>query len=189
MTPELIAEEKPDALLIGIGSQPIILEIPGADGPNVFESRDVLSGTELPAGNVVVIGGGLVGMEVAEHLAQQGRHITVVEMKDAILTEMGMLRKIGTQMSIAREDITVLLNTSCKRIEAGSVVVEKEGGEQALEADAVVLAIGSRPRDSEALQEACRQRNIPFYVYGDALAAPWLALNAIHEAYDAALKI
>lgn len=189
VTPELIAEEKPDALLIGIGSQPIIPEIPGADGPNVFESRDVLSGAELPAGNVVVIGGGLVGMEAAEHLAQHGRHITVVEMKDAILTEMGMLRKIGTQMSIAREDITVLLNTSCKRIEAGSVVVEKEGGEQVLNADAVVLAIGSRPRDSEALQEACRQRNIPFYVYGDALAAPRLALNAIHEAYDAALKI
>ena len=69
-----------------------------------------------PVGSVVIIGGGLVGMEVAEHLAHQGSHVTVEEMKDAILTEMGMLRKISTQMSMAQEDITVMLNTTLSLI-------------------------------------------------------------------------
>lgn len=100
-----------------------------------------------------------------------------------------MLRKISTQMSMAREDITVLLNTTCKKIDGGHVVVETNGEEKTLEADAVILAISSKPKSSEDLQEACRQQNIPYYVIGDALAAPRLALNAIHEAYDAVLKI
>ncbi len=189
VTPELIEKEAPDAVLISIGSEPIVPRIPGADGPGVFGSHETLAGAQVPVGSVVIIGGGLVGMEVAEHLAHQGSHVTVEEMKDAILTEMGMLRKISTQMSMAQEDITVMLNTTCKRIDGKQVVVENEEGEKTLAADAVILAIGSKPRPSEDLQEACRRREIPFYVVGDALVAPRLALNAIHEAYDAVLKI
>ena len=131
--------------------------------------------------------GVLAGASVA--VQRQGSHVTVVEMKDAILAELGMLRKIGTQMAMAREDITVLLNTTCKRIESGAVVVESQEGEKTLEADAVIMAIGSKPRASQDLQDACGRLGIPCYVIGDAKAAPRLARDAIHEAYDAVLHI
>ena len=189
VTPGLIEAEKPDAVILSIGSAPIVPKIPGADSKNVFESHAALAGADVPGGNVVVIGGGLVGMEVAEYFAQKGSRITVVEMKDAILSEMGMLRKIGTQMAMAQEDITVLLSTTCKRIEDGQVVVESEGAEKTLPADAVIMAIGSRPRPVQELEEACKRLNIPCFVVGDAKAAPRLALDAIHEAYDAVLQI
>lgn len=56
-------------------------------------------------------------------------------------------------------------------------------------ADLVVMAIGSKPKPSDELKAACEQATIPYHVVGDALAAPRLALNAIHEAYEAALDI
>jgi len=189
VTPELIAEEKPDAVIIAIGSAPIVPKIPGADGKQVFESHDVLAGAEIPTGKAVVIGGGLVGMEVAEFLCAKGCVVTVVEMKDAVLTELGEMRKIGTQVAMAQESITTLLKTTCKEIKNGQVVVETEGEEKTLEADLVVMAIGSKPRPSDNLKTACERAGIPYYVVGDALAAPRLALNAIHEAYNAALAI
>lgn len=189
VTPELIAAEKPDAVIIAIGSSPIVPKIPGADGEKVYGSHDVLAGAEIPTGKAVVIGGGLVGMEVAEFLCAKGSTVTVVEMKDAVLGELGEMRKIGTQMAMAQEPITTLLNTTCKEIKDSQVVVETEGEEKVLEADFVVMAIGSKPRPSDDLKAACESAGIPYYVVGDALAAPRLALNAIHEAYNAVLAI
>lgn len=189
VTPELIAAEKPDAVIIAIGSSPIIPKIPGANGKQVYGSHDVLAGAEIPTGKAVVIGGGLVGMEVAEFLCAKGSTVTVVEMKDAVLGELGEMRKIGTQMAMAQEPITTLLKTTCKEIRDGQIVVETGGEEKVLEADFVVMAIGSKPRPSDDLKAACEQAGIPYYVVGDALAAPRLALNAIHEAYHAVLAI
>jgi len=189
VTPELIEEEKPDAVVIAIGSSPIIPKIPGADSSIVVESHDLLQRETVPAGKAVVIGGGLVGIEVAEYLAVRGSSVTVVEMKDAVLTEMGDLRKIGTHMAMSQEDITVMLQTTCKAIDGNKVLVEGPEGEKKLDADLVVMAIGSKPVPSDDLQETCRKLSIPFYVIGDALAAPRLAMNAIHEGYRAALEI
>lgn len=189
VTPELITAEKPDAVILAIGSEPIIPKIPGAEGKQVYGSHEVLAGAEIPAGKAVVIGGGLVGMEVAEFLCAKGCTVTVVEMKDAVLAELGEMRKIGVQMAMAQEPITTLLNTTCKEIREGQVIVESEDGEKTLDSDFVVMAVGSKPRPTQDLKDACEQAGIPCYVVGDALAAPRLALNAIHEAYAAALKI
>ena len=189
VTPALIAAEKPDAVIIAIGSKPIIPNIPGADSGCVVESHKLLAQKDVSAGKAVVIGGGLVGMEVAEFLAGKGSSVTVVEMKDSVLGELGQLRKIGTHMAMAQEDIQVLVNTTCKEIRADEVIVEQDGKERMLAADLVVMAIGSKPVPSQDLQDTCAEAGIPCYVVGDALAAPRLALNAIHEAYRAALSI
>lgn len=189
VTPALIEAEKPDAVVIAIGSSPIIPKIPGADSDIVVESHAILQREDIPAGKAVVIGGGLVGIEVAEYLAERGSSVTVVEMKDGILTEMGQLRQIGTSMAMAQEDINVLLQTTCKAIEGNHVIVESAEGEKTLDADLVVMAIGSKPIPSDDLQETCKKLGIPCYVIGDALAAPRLAMNAIHEGYRAALEI
>ena len=189
VTPELIHEIKPDAVIVAIGSAPIVPKIPGADNKQVFESHQVLAGAVIPTGKAVVIGGGLVGMEVAEYLCAKNCTVTVVEMKDAVLGELGEMRKIGVQMALALEPITTLMSTTCKEIREGQVIVETAGAEKTLDADLVVMAIGSKPRPSQDLQDFCAQNNIPCYVVGDALAAPRLALNAVHEAYQAARSI
>lgn len=166
VTPALIAAEKPDAVIIAIGSKPIIPNIPGADSGCVVESHKLLAQKDVSAGKAVVIGGGLVGMEVAEFLAGKGSSVTVVEMKDSVLGELGQLRKIGTHMAMAQEDIQVLVNTTCKEIRADEVIVEQDGKERMLAADLVVMAIGSKPVPSQDLQDTCAEAEIPCYVVG-----------------------
>lgn len=189
VTPEILKEERPDALIIANGSKPVIPRIPGVDSEAVMESRSYLEGCDKEPKTAIVIGGGLVGIEVAETLASKGSTVTVVEMKDAILQEMVMSRQICTQMNLPQEPITVMLQTTCKEIKGNAVVVENSEGEQELTADLIVLAIGSKPVDNKELIDTCEELNIPYYVIGDAKAAPRLALDAIQEAYEAVKAI
>lgn len=188
VSPELIEAEKPDAVILAIGSSPFVPPIPGHDGENVVNSHEVLSGREVKPGNIVVIGGGLVGIEVAEFLAHRGSHVTVVEMGKAILGDLGFPRRVGTQKAMQQEDITVLLNTACRRITDSCVVVETAGKQKELPADTVVMAAGSRCRDTKALQEICHKLGIPWYLIGSAKEVGF-ALDAIRDAYDAVLEI
>lgn len=188
LTADILAQEKPDAVLIAIGSSPITPPIPGIHEDYVIGSHDVLSGSEIDAKKAVVIGGGLVGIETAEFMAQKGIEVTVVEMRDNVLTELGQLRQIGTQFALANEPITIMTKTTCNAIKDHKVMVESEGKEIELEADLVVVAVGSKTNDSKDLQEKCKEMNIPYYVVGDAVK-PRLALDAIHDAYKAVLDI
>lgn len=188
VTPELIEAERPDAVILAVGSSPFVPPIPGHDGENVVNSHEVLSGREVKPGNIVVIGGGLVGIEVAEYLAHRGSHVAVVEMGKAILGDLGFPRRVGTQKAMKQEDITVLLNSACRRITGNSVVVETAGKEKELPADTVVMAAGSRCRDTKALQETCDKLGIPWYLIGSAKEVGF-ALDAIRDAYDAVLDI
>lgn len=188
VTPDVIVEEKPDAVIIAIGSSPIVPGIPGCDGANVVCAHDLLSGKEVTGKKAVVIGGGLVGIECAEYLAAKGVTVDVVEMREEVLTELGSLRKIGTNFALPNEPITILTKTTCKSIEEGKVLVECEDGTKELDADVVIMAVGSKSNDTSGLEEKCKEMNIPYYVVGDA-SAPRLALNAIHDAYKAVLEI
>lgn len=185
---DVIAKEAPDAVIVAIGSAPATIPVEGIEKADVIQAHDILSGKEINGKTAIVIGGGLVGMETAEYLNSKGVAVTVVEMRDGILKELGTLRKIGTQFALAQETITVLTETTCKALDAGKVVVEGKDGEQTLEADAIIMAVGSKARDTESLTKQCEAMNIPCYVVGDA-NSPRLALNAIHEAYKAVLEI
>lgn len=189
VTPDLLASEKPDAVILANGSSPVIPGIPGADSEAVIESHKYLSDSAIRVDSAIVIGGGLVGIEVAETLASKGAKVTVVEMKDAILQEMVAARQICTQMTLPSEPITVMLKTTCKEINGNTVVVENEDGTQELTADLIVMAVGSKPTDNTELISKCKELNIPYYVIGDAKAAPRLALDAIQEAYECVKSI
>lgn len=189
VTPTLIAQEKPDAVVIAVGSRPIVPKIPGTDAPYVLDSHQVLGGADVPVGKIVVVGGGLVGLEVAEYLEAKGSSITVIEMKEAAAADLKGNRKIAVDFALEKADISIFVKTVCKEIQDHTVVVETEEGPREFAADAVVMAIGSKPVPSDDLKAACEQAGIPCYVIGDALQAPRRVLNAVHEAYDVALKL
>lgn len=64
-TPEGIKELRPDVVVNAAGATSIRLKVPGIDGPNVYSYPDILNGNRVPTGDVMVIGGGLVGLETA----------------------------------------------------------------------------------------------------------------------------
>ena len=188
VTPEVIKDINPDEVIISIGSSPMKLNIPGCDLPNVTNSHDILAGKVKVDGDIVVVGGGLVGLEVAEYLSGNVGKITVVEMLDEVGKDLGQLRKICVMENLYKEGITTITNAKCVEIKDSSVVIEKEGTLEEIPCDYVVVSIGLRARENSEISKYCDENNIPYHIIGDALKAR-RALNSIKEAVDVARQI
>ncbi len=186
VTPELIAELKPHTVFNAIGASPIIPNIPGVNESYVFNSHDVLNGKTDVSGNVVVIGGGLVGMEVAEYLEERGSTVTVLEMLDAYCADMGAARKYVLDEILQTAKITPVTGIRVTEIKENKVFGEKEGKIEAFPCDYAVVAIGSRSNNASELEQAAYANGCGFMTIGDAGMAR-RALNATKEAMDAAL--
>lgn len=187
VTPELIAETSPHTVMNAIGATPIIPPIPGNDKAFVVNSHDVLNGKAKVSGNVVIIGGGMVGMETAEYLAAEGAKVTVLEMLPDFCADMGSTRKICVTESIYAAGITPVTSVTVTEIKDGTVVGQKDGAEVTFPCDFAVMAVGAKKRDGSALAKACYDNGIGYYEIGDAGQAR-RALNATREAYDAAIS-
>lgn len=188
VTTELIDEIKPDEVIIAIGSAPMSLNIPGGNLPNVTNSHDILSGKATASGKVIVIGGGLVGLEVAEYLNGKAESITVVEMLEKVAKDLGQLRNICVMESLYAEGVKTITSAKCVEIEEKSVVIEKDGNIEKLPCDSVVVAIGARSRNFDSISKYCEEKGIPYHAVGDAVRAR-RALNAVAEASEVARNI
>ena len=186
-----IMDMKPYAVICATGGTPLRpRSIPGADREDVIAAPDLLLGKiAIDNSDVVVIGSGMTGLEVTQHLNEHGNKVTIVEMADQIAPgawfqlvddEMERIRPYGTK---------ILTGTKLCSIEDGGVIVEdKSTGEQSkIKADRVVLAMGVRPQT--ALADALRDlgvRNV--FCVGDAEKSGTIA-HACHSAYDTVMKI
>ena len=184
---KFIKEFNPDEVVIATGATQLIPPIPGIDNKNVKFAWDVLKGESSVGKNVVVIGGGLVGLEVAETLAEENKNVTVVEMMERVGNGIGWLRGICVNKNIYKLGINTLTNTKCLEIKENSVIVENDGELKELEnIDSVVIAIGSKSNSS--LADIIKEMGKPYHVIGDAVK-PRRALDAIWEGAEIARKI
>src|SRR5690606_6477101 len=146
VTAEMVRQENPDAVIVATGSIP--KRIPLGEGKNVFTAKEVLLG-EKPAGErTVVVGGGLVGCELALWLAKQGKQVTLVEEMDELLAANGPLCHANSDMLkalIPHHGIKVMTSAKVLRATEKRVLVQADGEEKEIEADTVVLAIGFNP--------------------------------------------
>jgi NADPH-dependent 2,4-dienoyl-CoA reductase/sulfur reductase-like enzyme len=102
VTPELVSAEAPDAIIYAAGATPSVPPVPGIDRPFVHTAEEVLSGKVDLAGHAVVIGGGLVGAETAEHLAVHGCTVTIVKRSANIAGEMDSAPRFFLMESLKR---------------------------------------------------------------------------------------
>lgn len=188
MTPEMITELQPDVFVNAIGAAPITPGIMGVEKPYVKQANDILSGAEQVAGNVAVIGGGLVGIEVAEYLAERGCRVTVYEMASDYGADLGILRRMCVDASLAEKGIDVRVDKKVNAITDRGVYCEAEGWDELTPADYVVIAIGSASLETAALAQACKDAGVRYFEIGDA-KAPRRAIDAIREAYEVAAEI
>lgn len=188
VTPALLDELQPDEVIAAVGSAPMTLRVPGSDLPHVLSSHDVLAGTAQVAGKVVVVGGGLVGLEVAEYVHGSAASITVVEMLDKVAKDLGELRAICVMESLHEAGVELVTSAKCLEIKEHAIVVEKDGATAEIPCDTVVAAIGARSREFTELQAYCSEHGIPCRAIGDAVRAR-RALNAVAEANELARAI
>ncbi len=176
VTPELIDELKPDVVVVATGATPLIPEeLPGTDKNNVVTAWEVLAGHEAGlASKIVIIGGGLVGCETADFLAQPKdvlgiatTEVTIIEMQDDIALD-GVSETRHLLMERLREkQVKVVLGAKVKEIIDGGVVFERDGQEESIQgAECVILAMGVKSLNT--LSEQIKDKVSEIHVIGDA---------------------
>ncbi|MFQ6792280.1 MAG: bilirubin reductase, long form [Thomasclavelia sp.] len=185
--PKCVLAQNPDSVIIATGASNAIPRIPGTDLPHVFDAWKVLNHEQLPSGKVVIIGGGLVGAETAELLAQMGCKVSIVEMLEEIAKEESSTVKPEMFADFKKHEVNLLTKTKVTKITATHVEAENETGPVTIDCDYVVLAVGAKPNpfDIVALNDA----NVNVYVTGDCNGKAADINKAIEEGYLAACAI
>ena len=178
-----------DAAIVCTGSKRATLPIPGFDGPNVVNAIDVLGrDPELPE-ELVVVGGGSVGVETALFEAMKGGHkVTVVEMLDHILDGENIMTVMTYQGMLEEQGVTVLTSTAVEAIgEDGVTVRLADGSEQKLPAGRVITAVGLAS-DLSVRDEMDGVPGLRVYYAGDC-ESPKLIFDAIHAGFAAGCAV
>lgn len=188
VTEELICAEKPDAIILATGSVPFIPDIPGKENANILTAEEVLYGdSEVKAGPVVVCGGGEVGGETAEFIAQTNRNVVILEMKPEILEDMIPETKDELLKRMKKKEVKIITNAAVSRFDENSVsYLNPDGVEITIPADTIVAAFGYRAYNP--LEEAARANCSQVYVIGSARKAG-NAMVATKEGYEVGLEI
>ena len=187
--------------IIAIGARPI--QIPGFefDGERVWSAKEAVNLPEIP-GRLVVIGGGIIGLELGTVYAKLGSKVTVVEMMDSLLpgVDADMTRVVARKLK--KLGVEVLTGARAKGFAKDAVEVETQEGVRRLDADRVLVAVGFKPngdrlsldrvgvkvRENGSIPvDARMQTNVPgIYAVGDITGAPYLAHRAFKQGEVAA---
>jgi dihydrolipoamide dehydrogenase len=131
-------------LLVCTGSEAIGLPIPGADRKFVCTSREILSIDSLP-GHCVVVGGGVIGLEIATFFAEVGTTVTVIELLPSIGGPIDAEIARILQKELEKKGITFRLDAKVIDIGDHSVSFDADGQKQIVKADIVLMSVGRRP--------------------------------------------
>jgi 2,4-dienoyl-CoA reductase-like NADH-dependent reductase (Old Yellow Enzyme family)/thioredoxin reductase len=188
-TPEMIEKEKPDVLILALGANPMIPNIPGVKGANVVMAEDLLTGRKTVGGSVVIIGGGLVGCETAEFLIEKGKgvtRVTVLEMLGRMAETISPTYRPFFLARLKKEGVQMKTGTTVVEITDKGVKVNQDGTPGFIEGDAVVLAVGLKV--DEKLAESFQGKAPEVYSVGDCVK-PRMIKEAIGEGFSIGMKI
>ncbi|MBN1572124.1 MAG: FAD-dependent oxidoreductase [Deltaproteobacteria bacterium] len=212
---EIVKREKPDLVILATGARPMMLNIPGADLPNVAQAWDVLEDRARTGRRVLVIGGGAVGTETALFLAGKGtpspealrfllikgaeppedlrkiavkgiKEVMLIEMLDRVGSDIGKSTRWGILQELERAGVNVMTGTKAVEITETSVNVNVSGELKEIPADTVVIAAGSVSHNP--LEEKIKKMGIPVKVIGDAGGVA-KAFEAVHNGFELGRKI
>jgi NADPH-dependent 2,4-dienoyl-CoA reductase/sulfur reductase-like enzyme len=204
VTPALARELAPDVIIASLGAKPVVPPIPGIE--NAVMAEDVYRNPGKAGKTVVIMGGGLVGLELGIYLANEGRDVTVVEMAASTLAtkeELSTSERISKPMELDAganivhgialggvlgklPNIKVLTSTKALEVTGTGLKVEDKAGERSLAADTVICAVGQSPLSNEAV--SLYDCAAEFYQIGDCVS-PKNIQAATQAAYQTARDI
>ena len=188
-TPEMVQAEGFDMVISALGASPAKPPIPGLDKPHVMVATESMIHPETVGHNVVVIGGGEVGVEAGMNLAQKGHEVTVLEMTHMLAPESTAIHyysmfkdaweKLPGFHSVVKATVTAVEDDKVTYLDA-------EGVEHAIPCDSVVISLGMRAKTDEAL--AFSSTADRFAIIGDC-KKPATVQQAMRQAYAVAHSI
>ncbi|MBN1138234.1 MAG: FAD-dependent oxidoreductase [Anaerolineae bacterium] len=193
VTPERVAAEAPDDVVLATGAEPIVPPLPGLETTRWLTAYDLLDGrAKVTTNSAFIVGAGTAGLETAEYLAQQGVKSTVVKRKPEVggkldpLAQAVLLRRLETMGVEVRTGVEVIGFETNK---AGETTViarpyprQDDAQEMRFPAETVIIALGLRV--NHALAEALQtEAGVEVYVVGDCVE-PREALEAVWEGFE-----
>ena len=182
-----------DEIILAHGAAPIKPPIPGIDGENVAEATEVFDGAVQPGHRTAILGGGLVGCELALELQSRGCEVTILEMQPRIVYKpatKGYTTKNPhddeLREMVAEANIEVITQATVTEIGADSVTYKQNGVEYTIPCDTFVVAAGYRA--DHTLYTALKQAGAHVCQIGNA-NTPGLIYEAVHEGFFAALNL
>lgn len=150
--PALIRERRPDHLIIAIGAEENRLKIPGTDRRHVMTALEAIENHGKLGRKVVIIGGGVNGAELGLGLAfKEQKEVTIVEMTDQIAASANRLFRISYNQQLEKcPNLTIIKEAKSKEITEKEVVIEKEGKEERIPYDDVIISVGLHAKTEEA---------------------------------------
>ena len=182
-----ILNEHPDSVIIAVGANNASLPIPGSDLTHVLDAWKVLNYEQFPSGRVAIIGGGLVGAETAEFLAQMGLNVTVIEMLEEIAKEESSTVKPVMFEDFEKHQVKLLTKTKVIEIKNDCIKAANGDGELTIPCDYVILATGAKPNPFDVSELTAH--NIGIHLVGDCNEKAADINNAITQGYLAANSI
>ena len=185
VTPGYVKTLKPDVVIAALGARPVKPQIPGIDGANVMGAEDAYINADKIGKKAVIIGGGLVGLELAVYLSMLGREVTVIEIENKFTTEE-VLHTVALMIELDKYKVDKRLSLKVTKITDKGVFATGADGDVEFAADTVIYSTGQAPLLDEAFAlHACADE---FHHIGDCVA-PKTIMNATHKAFVAAYDI
>lgn len=186
---DTLKELHADAIILATGSTPLILPIPGLNESGYVTAQDMLLGKAEVGKKALVVGGGMVGCEAAEYLAERGHEVAIIEMKDVIAADVVPENRRYMFENFARNHVQLQPGAKVGQFYTDGVDYTMADGTSGSFRgfDSVVLAMGTRKYDplSEAAASAAKE----VVVIGEALQSPGNAVVVTKDAFEAAKAI
>ena len=177
----------PDAVILATGGVPVTAMFPGFDSMPWATASDLMEGKVAPdAHRYLVIGGGLVGLEVADFLSVRGSGVILVEVVGDVGTKLDPLPRTMLLKRLREKGVEIHTRTRVRRIQPGAVELEGEGGAFRVPAEMVVLAVGVKA--NRELLEGLEGSGLEIHTVGDA-RDPRGAGEAILEGLEAGAAV
>jgi len=187
VTAAMLAEAQPEVVILAVGAEPVAPDAPGIDRPMVVQALSILGGQTRPGRDVLIVGGGLIGMETADFLLAQGSRVTLIEQLPKSPVTKAAAHGYMLHKRLQTGGCRLFFDTALKSIEEDSVTVTRAGQEETISpVDQVVLAAGMKPRSD--LIETLETLKIRYFVVGDAVQVRRI-LEAVEEGARAAWEV
>jgi len=181
VTAEEVIKRNPDAVVLATGAEGFIPGASGTESDNQMTAHQVLSGQRTTGEVVIVVGGGSIGCEVANFLAQQGKRVTVMEMLDSVAMDIHSMVRVGLLEELDKYGVKILTGVTFETLTKDGVeAVDRESRKVRLKADTIVFAIGARAKDELAKDLKGKVKEL--HIIGDA-KQPRSIRDAVSEGY------
>lgn len=181
-------KEAPDALIVAAGSEPLIPPIPGLrEAKNMIPAEDYYLRKDEIGGTAIVLGGGLVGCELAVCLAREGKKVHLVEMRSVLCPDANVRYRPLLMAELDKCDVEIHTDCKCESVSGSGVVCSTPSGETVeFAGDTILCGLGLKPKTD--VVEELRGIAPKFFAIGNCVK-PDTITHAVYQGYHAALDV